>query len=212
MTDVGVGTRKGRLTPLWVMILIFAAPSLAAWFFYLNPQYLPGVRSNRGELIQPAVELAALGTLLDANGSTLDLTTFDGRWTLVFLAGADCADPCRARLADLRQIRLATGEGQMAVERLLILTRPVKPNLLVDLGGDFPGMRIVALDATAAGRLLDALGQGEAALARVYVLDPMGRLMMRYAADAPAKDTLKDLERLIKASKNWIKGAGYGHK
>ena len=34
----------------------------------------------------------------------------------------------------------------------------------------------------------------------------------RYAPDAPAKDTLKDMERLLKASKNWIKGASYGHR
>ena len=44
------------------------------------------------------------------------------------------------------------------------------------------------------------------------LLDPMGNVMMRYAPNAPAKDTLKDMGRLIKASKNWIKGAGYGHK
>lgn len=36
--------------------------------------------------------------------------------------------------------------------------------------------------------------------------------MMRYAVDAPARDTLEDLEHLLKASKNWIKGAQYGHK
>jgi hypothetical protein len=36
--------------------------------------------------------------------------------------------------------------------------------------------------------------------------------MMRYAADAPPKDVLKDMERLLKASKNWIKGAQYGHR
>ncbi len=56
------------------------------------------------------------------------------------------------------------------------------------------------------------LGEGSDSLDRTYILDPMGNLMMRYAADAPAKDTLKDMERLLKASKNWIKGASYGHR
>jgi hypothetical protein len=35
--------------------------------------------------------------------------------------------------------------------------------------------------------------------------------MMRYGTDAPPDDVLKDLERLLKGSKNWIKGASYGH-
>jgi len=67
-------------------------------------------------------------------------------------------------------------------------------------------------DEAGAVWLIGALGQGPEALGRVYILDPMGNLMMRYASDAPAKDVLKDMGRLIKASKNWIKGAGYGHK
>ena len=44
------------------------------------------------------------------------------------------------------------------------------------------------------------------------VQTPLGNLMLRYAPDAPAQDTLKDLERLLKASKNWIKGGTNGHR
>ena len=73
-------------------------------------------------------------------------------------------------------------------------------------------MHVALTDKAGGTRLLDLLGEGAAALHRIYILDPMGNLMMRYAPDAPAKDTLSDMERLLKASKNWIKGAQYGHK
>jgi hypothetical protein len=116
-----------------------------------------------------------------------------------------------ARLVDLRQIRLALGEGQIGVDRLWILANPPGPDLAPDMGVRLDGMQVAVADAAAADRLLDSLGEGTAALGRVYILDPMGNLMMRYAQDAPAKDTLKDMERLLKASKNWIKGAEYGH-
>ena len=43
---VAVPARRG-VRPLLIMVGIFAAPVLAAWFFYFNPQYLPSARGNR---------------------------------------------------------------------------------------------------------------------------------------------------------------------
>ena len=205
-------TARRRLWPLLVMVGIFAAPAVAAWFLYFNPQYLPGSRGNLGELISPVVPVSEDLLLLTPSGVPLDRAGLAGKWTLVYLAGADCPDACRLRLRDLRQIRLALGDGSLSVERLLILTDPAASATGAGLAREFDGMEVALADEAGVVRLLAALGQGQDALGRVYILDPMGNLMMRYSPDAPAKDTLKDMGRLIKASKNWIKGAGYGHK
>lgn len=207
----GPGAKRG-LGPLLVMLAVFAAPVLAAWFLYFNPEYLPSGRSNLGELITPVVPLPSDLVLITPAGAPLDREVLAGKWTLVYLAGGDCPDACRERLRDLRQIRLALGEASLSTERLLILTDPGAQGLGADLAQQFGGMQVGLTDAAGGGRLLQVLGQGGTALGRVYILDPMGNLMMRYAPDAPAKNTLKDMDRLIKASKNWIKGAGYGHK
>ncbi len=198
--------------PLWIMVAIFAAPVIAAWFFYLNPEYLPSGRTNKGELISPVVPLPAEVGLSTPEGVDLDRSALEGKWTLVYLAGGECPDACLERLVAIRQIRLALGEGQLSVERLLIMTDPDASALDSELGTKLEGMHVAVTDAAGGERLLDLLGEGAAALDRIYILDPMGNLMMRYAQDAPAKDTLKDMERLLKASKNWIKGAQYGHK
>lgn len=202
---------RRSLVTLWLMIAVFAAPVIAAWFFYLYPDYLPKGRTNRGELIEPVVPITRLGDLRSPNGNALDRARFDGRWTLVYLGEGACAEDCAQRLVDLRQIRLALGESGLNVERLLIAVAPPDPVLPPGLAGELEGMQIAEADATAAKRLASALGGGEP-FGRVYILDPMGNLMMRYAPDAAAKDTLEDMERLLKASKNWIKGAQYGHK
>lgn len=207
MSQSAAATRKRRPWPLLAVIVVFAAPILAAWFFYYNPEYLPSTRSNRGELISPMVKLDAGSGLTDPDGGLLDLSPFNGKWTLVSLNSAPCGDACRKRLADLRQIRLALGETRFSVERLLILTDSDDTAALSD---EFAGMHIALAQGAAGDNLQLALGAG--ALERTYILDPMGNLMMRYAVDAPAKDILKDMERLLKASKNWIKGASYGHR
>lgn len=200
---------RRSLWPLWAMVAIFAAPVLAAWFFYFYPQYLPEQRSNRGELIDPVVTLPEAPGLRTAAGEPLDRERLFGRWTLVYLAGGPCAEDCLARLRDLRQIRLALGEGSQRVDRLLILTSGADAAEMSRLTGRFDGLQV----AEARGPFLDALlaQLGPEPLDRVYLLDPMGQLMMRYAQDAPAKDTLRDMERLLKASKSWIKGAQHGH-
>lgn len=211
MSALPAGGSKRSLASLWAMVAIFAAPVVAAWFFYFNPQYLPAGRSNRGELIQPAAPLPAGLVLRTLEGAPFDRAALSGKWTLVLLDGEDCGDACIARLRDLRQIRLALGEGRLQVERLLLLGEAA-PGRVAELAGEFAGMKVAVLDAADRGRILERLGGEAAAMGRVYILDPMGNLMMRYAPDAPAKDTLKDMERLLKASKNWTKGTQYGHE
>ncbi|MCG6862279.1 MAG: hypothetical protein LJE70_13540 [Chromatiaceae bacterium] len=200
------------MAPLWIMVAVFAAPVIAAWFFYLNPEFLPSGRTNKGQLIDPVVPLPSGLGLFTPEGTELDRSVLDGKWTLVYLGGGECRDDCLNHLIAIRQIRLALGESSLSVERLLILTDPGAKDLATELGNELDGMQVALTDAAGGVRLLDLLGEGAAALDRIYILDPMGNLMMRYAREAPAEDTLKDMERLLKASKNWIKGSSYGHK
>lgn len=212
MSDKATTDRKPSMAPLWIMIAIFAAPVIATWFFYLNPEYLPSGRTNKGEIIQPVLPLPATLALETPAGEAFDPGTLGGKWTLVYLGGGACDEVCLDRLIAMRQIRLALGESRLSVERLLILTDPTASALASDLETKLDGMHAVLADASGAAALFDSLGEGMAALDRIYILDPMGNLMMRYARDAAAQDTLDDMERLLKASKNWIKGAQYGHK
>jgi len=212
MSDSPVKPGKRSLAPLWTMVAVFAAPVIAAWFFYLNPEYLPAGRTNKGELISPVLPLTSDVALFSPDGSELDRSGLTGKWTLVYVAGGECTDACLDRLIAIRQVRLALGESRLGVGRMLILTDPVAADLASSLEHKFDGMQVALTDASGRERLLDLLGEGAAALDRIYILDPMGNLMMRYGPAAPAKDTLKDMERLLKASKNWIKGAQYGHE
>lgn len=202
-----VAPRRRSLFPLWAMLAVFALPVVSAWFLYLNPEYLPTTRSNRGDLIEAIVTLPTGEDLLSVEGTPFDSDKLSGRWTLVVLGQASCSEPCLEKLREIRQIRLALGESRLSVERLLLAT---DSGFVVE--SELAGTQVATLTPAGAQHLLDQLGDDASAYDRIYILDPMGRLMMRYRADAPAKDILKDMERLLKASKNWIKGAQYGHQ
>lgn len=212
MSGNAVGGRKRSTTTLWIMVAIFAAPSLAALFFFYNPQYRPVGKTNKGEILEPAVPLSPELRLTTPAGVELDRSGLEGKWTLVYLAGRACDEHCIDRLIAIRQIRSALGEGQLSVERLLIITDPAATELAAELGTKFEGMLVAIGDAAEGAQLLELLGGRTAALDRIYVLDPLGNLGMRYAADAPADDTLKDMERLLKATKGWVKGSQFRHE
>lgn len=204
-------TPRRSLWPLWAMIAVFAAPVVATWFYFFFPEYLPDSRSNRGEILNPPIDLPADLDLVGPDGAPFDPAVLEGAWTLVYLAGGGCDQTCMGRLIELRQIRLGLGEGRKLVERLLIVADPQRPLDSAILAAAFEGMHLARLDSSATASLLDVLGEGTAGLDRVYLLDPFAKVMMRYRVDDPPEATLNDMERLIKGSKNWIKGAGYGH-
>jgi cytochrome oxidase Cu insertion factor (SCO1/SenC/PrrC family) len=206
-----IGARRRAPWPLILMILVFAAPVVATWFYLFFPQYLPDSRSNRGELLSPPVPLPGTMALVDREGTPLDPGSLEGDWTLVYISDGACGEACIERLTHLRQIRLALGEGRGLVGRLLLVADADLPGDPAVMDGAFAGMKAAGTDRGGRAALLAALGADEIALGGVYILDPRGALMMRYAVDAAPEDILKDMERLLKGSKNWIKGANYGH-
>lgn len=198
--------KRASMAPLWLLVAIFAAPMIAAWFFYLNPEMLPATRSNRGELVEPPRPLPEM-TLPTASGQ-LATTDLDNHWTMAMVAGAACDAVCEERVHDFRQIRRALAENGERTLRLVLLD-PGQRQMALDLENRYPGLRVALPDpATRAAWLPEPVRNPGS----VFLVDPMGNVMMRYAQDAPPEDILKDLERLFKASKNWIKGAQYGHK
>lgn len=205
--------RKRSLLPLWILIGIFALPSIAAWFFYLNPQYLPASRSNRGELIHPPRPVANLEFRAPQQEERFQLGELGANWTMVAIAEGLCSDTCREQLHDFQQIRLALAENQYRVQRLLILTDPSEGGT-AGIEADYPGTRVVIAQGDQLAALQRSFGDGtpESIRETRFLIDPLGNVMMRYAPQAPSKDLLQDLEKLFKASKNWIKGAQYGHK
>lgn len=198
-----------RMMPLWILLVLFSLPVAAAWWFYLNPDQLPAGRKNLGVLIEPVVGLDERFALRQADGAAFDPARLHGKWSLVTLSPSGCADACQGRLVDMRQIRLAVGKGRHVVDRLLIVPQGATVEAIAE---EFPGMHVALIEPESLQSLQAQLPGADSADSRMLIMDPMGNLMMAYPEDAPAKHVLRDMEFLLKASRNWVKGAGYGHR
>lgn len=196
-------TRRSRLT-LLLVVAAFLTPLIIAWVFNFGIEdWEPASKRNHGQLVEPARPLANL-SLLAADGSVLREEFLRGKWTLIYILGGECTELCRENLYKMRQVRLALGEDLDRVQRLMVMTDESAAAFSTELQEVYPGLVIGHLpDAQAAGQLSQFQlndGEGLAASGRVYLVDPLGNLMMSYEPDAEPGGMIKDLELLLKAS------------
>lgn len=177
------------------MLIIAAlclAPFVAAVIVYFN--WRPHGGSNYGELI-PAHRLGdAPLRLLDQR--PFRLSALHGKWVLLQLDDSACASACQAKLYSMRQVRLAQGREMERVERVwLILDEAPLQTLLMR---EYDGTRMLR---AAGSPMLAEFGPTKTAREHIYVIDPLGNLMLRFPKNADPRKMYKDIARLLRASR-----------
>jgi hypothetical protein len=121
----------------------------------------------------------------------------EGKWTLLYFGPGDCPAACRTGLYDTRQVRAALGKDSERVQRVFLAEGDLSAVPLIRT--NHPDLAIVRAtdEAEPLIALLRRAQAGGAADDRIYLIDPLGNLMMWYAADAPPKGMLEDLKRLL---------------
>jgi hypothetical protein len=184
--------RARSAAKLWLVLALCAAPVLASYLAYHF--WRPAHYVNHGELIEPrALPDATLATF---DGGTLRVSELRGQWVLVVADAGACDAQCARKLTYIRQVRLAQGKQTDRVERLWLVTDDRMPDAA--LLAAHPDLRVTRAQASEVVQALPASGSPAD---YVYVLDPLGHVMMRYPPDADPRRMLKDLSRLLRHSK-----------
>lgn len=192
--------RRRRLSraALIGVIAVFVGPLVFAVLMYVREDtWRPSGQVNHGTLIVPAQPLGPM-FLLAADGSRLDRDFFRGKWTLVFLGAESCDLRCETALFKTRQARELLGRDSDRVQRLYLVQEGPVPDWPAVFRSDHPAMRLATVEP--ASRDAARAGFGPDAAGQVFLVDPLGNVMMRYGADATTKGILKDLKRLLKVS------------
>jgi cytochrome oxidase Cu insertion factor (SCO1/SenC/PrrC family) len=174
---------------------LFALPLLLAFWLYYGLHWRPHGSTNHGELIEPLRPLPDV-TLADAAG-VAQRHIFSGQWSLVYIGDGACNADCRTTLFFMRQTRLSLNNDMRRVQRVFLA-----PTNCCDqsfLAGEHPGLRVFNASQAAAQPLLAQFPADGRARA-LYVVDPLGNLMMRYDARLPPTGLLEDLKRLLQLS------------
>lgn len=193
---------KGR----WKMIavlLVCAAPVIASYFTYYVIR--PEGRRNYGELITPQRPLPVVATT-DLNGKPGELALLKNQWLLINVAGAACDAACQQRLYFQRQLRESLGKGKDRLERVwLIPNTPDAASIDARLRPALAEATVLRVAADVLAQWLPA-AEGQRIEDHLYVVDPLGNLMLRFPANMDAAGAAKakrDLDRLLRASGSW---------
>lgn len=179
------------LKTLWLLIAVCVAPVIASYTAYYFWQ--PSSQVNYGELLEPR-PLPDAG--LAFAGQPFRWSELKGRWVLLTADAGACDEYCRQKLVYMRQIRLAQGKEAERIERAWLVTDAARPEAA--LLGQHPGLRVIRAAGGEAAAQLPAAGS---VADHIYVIDPLGNLMMRYPRDADPRQIMKDVARLLRHSK-----------
>jgi hypothetical protein len=191
------GVRARNLRTVGALAALFFLPLALAFYAYYGTDWRPMGRVNHGTLIAPPRPLPALALPRTAPGQAETAETFRGAWTLVYVGDGKCDEDCRQALLVMRQTRLALNKDMDRVGRVWLVTGSCCAGEVA--ASPEPGL--IALDATGA-RAGALLGEFPTAAREhsLFVVDPLGNLMMRYDARAGPRGLLIDLQKLLRLS------------
>ncbi len=183
---------RGRSKFLFVLVVaIFAVPLLLATFMYSSGIWQPANSTNHGTILSPIVNLGE-----ELPGSPL-LSIFTDRWQMIYVNEEDCAAACREALLRLRQSRLMLGNEMTRVDRVF-------------LHGDTPPDRVFLEQHHAGLKTITDQGLQELLAIRqppetlkggIYLVDPLGNLVMYFAPDIEPGHMVDDIKHLLNLSR-----------
>lgn len=164
-----------------LLATLFAAPGLAAYFFYQHPSWLGSAKVNKGTLLSPPLDLKALHD--------------QSKWRMVLWYPGVCESSCFAYLDKLARIRLALGRKLYAVDQVLILGSelPIISEALQTVlkQKDF---HLLSLPEKEKKQLVAIASD-----AKIFLANPAGYFILSYELQAKSEDIYKDLDRLLHA-------------
>lgn len=182
MTTETRSMRRNRLLLVGLFAIAIVPLAGAYWLYESSRSAEPWGTTNRGELLNPIVSIGDLNLRAVDGGESMSSS---GHWWLVAVARDGCDARCEGAVLQLRQLHILLARDATRVKRSFVA-----------LGGDpvFTSLAKTYPELVLFSGTSDALRDG------VYIVDPLGNLVLRYEFNDAGKSVLADLKRLLKVS------------
>jgi hypothetical protein len=169
---------------LLLLLALFVLPLAVSFVLYYATGWRPQGTSNHGVLFTPAIPL---------EDAAAPLT---GKWSLLVVGDGACDEDCRRSLVFARQTRLSLNQEMDRVNRVFLATDGGMDTAW--LAGEHPGLNVIDAGSGHAGLLARIPPQDREH--SVFVVDPLGNLVLRYDSREDPKGLLSDMKKLLKLS------------
>jgi len=202
MAEDTVNDRKSKRTLIY-LALFFCAPFLLSWYLFNYTSVLhDGGSASHGDLLAPPRPLPDI-SLRDPVNEIANAGLY-GKWTLLYITSNYCDAGCEENLYRMRQIRLAMGKNTSRVQRAMMINSSVLSEEIMIKLREYPGQLLYLTDETAADFISNfnlSVPDDPFTAGRLYLIDPLGNLMMSYQPNVDPIGIIKDLKRMLRISR-----------
>ena len=186
--------KLGGRKVLLILAVVFLLPFTVAALLHLL-DFKPNGKSY-GNLIQPPKSLQ-FPVLKDLQGNSFKSQRWLKKWSVVMVDSSNCAAPCQAQVQLLKQVHTSLNKEARRVQRVLLVPAKIEGETINNLQKKFPDLIILAGDDAAT---IKFSAEFNVVGGQVYLVDPLGNLMMSYPNKVNPKGLRSDLTRLLKNS------------
>lgn len=183
---------------LWLLLLTFAAPIGAAFWLYS----IGGTENtvNKGEFVKPGVQLLEMG-LKNIDGSAVSEKQLYGRWHMMYFMATDCSGSCEEMVYTMRQIKTSFHKDSERISNILIhFDEKISDSFQQRIKTHYSNFERYYADKEVFNKKLDYSADELMEKGIVFIVDPIGNVILKYNKDKTAKDIISDFKRLLKAS------------
>ena len=183
---------------LVIIAAIFLLPLLLAWFMYSGTiDYKPSTMRNFGQLVEPPIPLDWQEAILLPGGDEPGqdaAEAFSTHWVILYPVPDPCLDTCLQAVSALRQIHRAAGRQQARIRIALLIRDNGSTDVESTLRDTYSRFQLIR---DPDGKVTSTLQRATVEPGAVYLIDPLGNIMMTYKEGADPNNLKQDLKRLL---------------
>jgi hypothetical protein len=183
--------KRGGKMQLALVALAFGAPLLLATWMYNSDRWQPDSGTNYGTILQPIISIA------DVLPSSPVVPLAEHQWLMLYMNTDHCDAGCLAALYKLRQSRLMLANDMGRVIRVFLHGESTPDKVLLE--EQHTGLITITdkdLASLLASKQPTELGQGG-----IFLIDPLGNLVMYFSPDLPPDEMVEDIKHLLDLSR-----------
>tara|TARA_B100001564_G_C20569702_1_gene637742 strand:+ start:219 stop:788 length:570 start_codon:yes stop_codon:yes gene_type:complete len=180
---------------LLLIISIFIIPFVIS--FFLLDDYAEDKKwqtTNYGKLLKPILLIADID--IKTSSGINSTNSLNGKWSLLYYLKNDCLNACEENIYLLRQVNTALGKDMNRLQRILMFDDNVK--ITLDLQKNYPGLIYIYNKPNNLHGLISNVSENQSS---IFLVDPLGNVILKYDEKFEGKKLLKDIKKLLKLSR-----------
>ena len=187
-------SKPRSMKTFYLLIAVFILPfTMAVLLHFID---LKPSGKSYGSLIQPPKSLQ-IPMLMDVQGKAFKPEQWNKIWSIVTVDSTGCAAQCAERVHMLKQVHTSMNKEIDRVQRVLLVPTGMKSEVSSELQKKYPDLIILAGTDQESVKFAAEFDVNKG---NVFLVDPLGNLMMSYPDKFDPKGLYSDLKRLLKNS------------